>query len=385
MLGGRGAGKTRAGAEWIRAQVEGTTPLTAGICRRIALVGETLLAVREVMIEGPSGLRTITPSELRPEFIASRGLLIWPNGAQAQVFSARRPDNLRGPQFDAAWCDELAKWQYDRACWDMLQFGLRLGKQPRQVVTTTPRPTRLIKQLMADPNCHVTRSSTRANRAHLAPGFVEELLRRYDGTRLGRQEIEAELVEDIVGALWTQELIARHRIATAPPLQRIVVAIDPPAMSGAKADACGICVVGRDVLDHAYVLADETVQGLRPAAWARKVVSVYRAHSADRLVAEINQGGDLVREVVLREAPELAYRAVRATRGKLVRAEPVAALYERGLVHHVGTHKQLEQELCRYDGNAKKSPDRLDALVWGLTDLMLTRRRKEIRPTLRQL
>ncbi|MDD9797875.1 MAG: terminase family protein, partial [Alphaproteobacteria bacterium] len=209
MLGGRGAGKTRAGAEWIRAQVEGTTPLSAGTCRHIALVGETLLAVREVMIEGPSGLRTITPSELRPEFIASRGLLIWPNGAQAQVFSARRPDSLRGPQFDAAWCDELAKWQYDRDCWDMLQFGLRLGNRPRQVVTTTPRPTRLIKQLMADPNCHVTRSSTHANRAHLAPGFVEELLRRYDGTRLGRQEIEAELVEDIVGALWTHELIAR--------------------------------------------------------------------------------------------------------------------------------------------------------------------------------
>lgn len=384
MLGGRGAGKTRAGAEWIRTQVEGCTPLSIGRCQHIALVGETISAVREVMIDGPSGIRPISPPETRPDYIASRKILVWPNGAKAQVFSAYKPDALRGPQFDAAWCDELAKWRYDRACWDMLQFGLRLGNFPRQVVTTTPQPTQLIRDLIKDPSCHVSRASSHVNRAHLAPGFLEELMRRYEGTRLGRQEIDAELLDDISGALWSPALISAHRVETSPPLIRKVMAIDPPCITGPKADACGIVIAGCDSQHHGYVLADETVSGLSPARWAQKVAALYDTHKVDCLVAEINQGGDLIREIVLRYAPHIHYRPVRALRGKLLRAEPVAALYERGFVHHVGLMKYLEQEMCRYDGRGQKSPDRMDALVWALTDLLLTKK-VDKKPQLRRL
>lgn len=384
MLGGRGAGKTRAGAEWIRAQVEGPTPLSKGRCQHIALIGETVTAVREVMIDGPSGIRTISPPETRPHYVVSRRVLVWPNGALAQVFSAHRPDALRGPQFDAAWCDELAKWRYDRACWDMLQFGLRLGDFPRQVVTTTPQPTTLIKELMKDPTCHVSRASSHANRVHLAPGFIEELMRRYEGTRLGRQEIDAEFLEDVSGALWSPALISSYRVSEAPKLARRVMAIDPPSITGPKADACGIVVVGCDNQNHAYVLADETVRGLSPAEWAQRAADIYDEHKVDCLVAEINQGGDLIREIVLRAAPHIHYRPVRAVRGKLLRAEPVAALYERGFVHHVGVFQKLENEMCRYDGRGKKSPDRMDALVWALTDLLLTKELKQ-KPQLRRL
>ena len=396
LLGGRGSGKTRAGAEWIRSRVEGPTPLQKGRSRHVALVGETLLAVREVMIEGPSGLRRIAPPETRPEYIASRHLLVWPNGASAHVFSAERPDSLRGPQFDIAWSDELTKWRHVRQCWDMLQFGLRLGSQPQQVVTTTPRPIELLKQIMANPRSYVTRSSTYANKAHLAPGFVEELRRVYEGTRLGRQEIDAEIIEDVVGALWTADMIDAARVDKAPPLSRIVVAVDPPATSGPKADACGICIAGCTAVPddgatpyrHGYILADATVQGWSPARWGQRVVELYRHYNADRVVAEINQGGDMVRQIVLQQGPEIAYRGVRATRGKMARAEPVAALYERGLVHHVGVHDKLEKQLCEYNGQfssqSEKSPDRLDALVWALTDLMLGGA-PQAQPKLRQI
>ena len=384
MLGGRGAGKTRAGAEWIRDLVEGSTPLKAGACRHIALVGETVLAVREVMIEGPSGLCAIAPTETRPAYIASRQLLNWPNGATAQIFSACHPDKLRGPQFDAAWCDELAKWRHDEECWDMLQFGLRLGKQPLQVVTTTPRPTALIKRLMKDENCIVTRVSTMANKANLAPGFVDSLLKRYAGTPLGRQEIEAELVETTPQALWSYEVICETRLAQAPQLEVLIIAVDPPSVTSPKADACGICVLGADDKGHAYVLADETVRGLSPAGWAQKVAALYQHYQADRLIAEINQGGDLVETLILRYAPNIVYRGVRAVRGKMIRAEPVAALYEQRRVHHVGVFKNLEEEMCRYDGHGKNSPDRMDALVWGLTDLLL-QRRKPVKPVIRKL
>ena len=271
LLGGRGAGKTRAGAEWVRSKVEGPTPLQKGKYRHIALVGETILSVREVMIEGPSGLRAIAPEETRPTYIASRQLLVWPNGAQAKIFSAEKPDGLRGPQFDLAWCDELAKWRYDKQCWDMLQFALRLGRKPQQVVTTTPRPTALLKTIMNNPRCHMTRSSTHANKAHLAPGFVEELMRAYEGSRLGRQEIDAEIVEEVVGALWTPEMIGANRLNSHPPLKRLVVAVDPPASTGPLADACGICVAGKDDDGHAYILEDGTVKGLSPAGWGRRV------------------------------------------------------------------------------------------------------------------
>jgi len=384
LLGGRGAGKTRAGAEWVRSRVEGRTPLAPGRCCRVALIGETLLAAREVMVEGPSGLRAIAPSDTRPTYVASRHILVWPNGAIAQLFSAERPESLRGPQFDLAWCDELAKWRHDEATWDMLQFGLRLGRQPQQAVTTTPRPTRLLKRLLRDKRCVVSRAATRANAAHLAPGFLEEIMVRYEGSRLGRQELDAELIEDVPGALWSPAELDEQRVEAAPALQRLVVAVDPPASSGPKADRCGVIVAGRSADGAAYVLEDASVQGLSPSAWAAHVAAVYRRHRADRLVAEINQGGDLIQEVVLQAARDMAFRPVRATRGKWVRAEPVAALYERGLVHHVGRMRALEDEMCRYDGSGGASPDRMDALVWALTDLMLRRERPR-RPTLRRL
>ena len=384
ILGGRGAGKTRAGAEWIRSRVEGNTPHQRGACQHVALVGETLLAVREVMIEGPSGLRTIAPQNMRPDYIASRQLLVWPNGAQAHIFSSERPDNLRGPQFDVAWCDEVAKWKHDEACWDMLQFGLRLGNKPQQVITTTPRPTKLIKRFLADSSCRISRASSHANKVHLAPGFLEELLKRYGGSPLGRQEIDAELLEEVTGALWSLDIISHYRVNQTPELKRIVVAIDPPVGSGPTADACGICVAGCDKQGHAYILEDATVQGLTPAQWSQKAVQVYHRYKADRLVAEVNQGGELVKEIILRDDPNIAYKSVRALRGKLVRAEPIAAFYERGLVHHVGVHKELEQQLCQYEGCGTSSPDRLDALVWALTELMMSSHQSN-NPILRQL
>ncbi len=381
MLGGRGAGKTRAGAEWVRMQAE--LPTAEGGCRHFALVGETYGAARAVMVEGPSGLLATAPPDFRPVFRPSLNLLQWPNGAQARLFSAERPDALRGPQFDAAWCDELAKWRYDEKTWDMLQFGLRLGQQPRQVVTTTPRPTALIKRLLADEKCAVSRASTEDNRENLAPGFIEDIVGRYQGTQLGRQELNAELVEEVAQALWSPALLARQQCQHLPAFETVLVALDPPASSGPKADACGIIVMARGVDGHAYVLADETVQGLGPTAWARRVVRAYHDFEADCLVAEVNQGGELVRDIVLREAAEINFQPVRAKLGKIARAEPVAALYERGLVFHRGRFKQLEEEMCHYIGHGQ-SPDRLDALVWGLTWLML-RRRKSAAPKLRRL
>lgn len=380
MLGGRGAGKTRAGAEWVRAQVEEPS---GKACRRIALIGETYGAARAVMVEGASGLLAISPPDFRPVFFASRNLLLWPNGAEARLFSSERPDALRGPQFDAAWCDELAKWRHDDMTWDMLQFGLRLGARPRQVVTTTPRPTRLVKRLVADPKCAVTRASTAANRANLAPSFFADIIGRYEGTRLGRQELEAQIIEDMPGALWTRALLDNRRIRNAPTLTRRIVALDPPASSGPKADACGIIVLGTGEDGCAYVLDDRSVQGLSPRNWARRVIAAYEDYKADLLVAEVNQGGELVRELVLREAPHIVFQPVRAVHGKLIRAEPVAALYERGQVYHAGAFEALEDEMCAYVG-AGRSPDRLDALVWGLTWLML-RRTRAAKPVIRRL
>lgn len=322
------------------------------------------------MVEGPSGLLAVSPPDWRPQFFASRQLLVWPNGAEARLFSAERPDALRGPQFDAAWCDELAKWRHDEATWDMLQFALRLGAEPRQVVTTTPRPTPLIKRLLGDPNCVVTRSATTDNEANLAPGFLEAVVGRYVGTALGRQELDGELLEDAPGALWQRASLEGLRKSPPQVLVETIVALDPPASSGPTADTCGIIVLARDTQGCAYVLEDASVQGLSPAGWAGVVRSVYRAHSADALVGEINQGGELVREIILRDAPDINFQPVRAIVGKLLRAEPVAALYERGRVFHAGRFARLEDEMCRYAGSGK-SPDRLDALVWGVSWLLL--------------
>lgn len=368
MLGGRGAGKTRAGAEWVRGLAR------AEADARIALVGETLADARAVMVEGVSGLLAVHPPERRPRYEPSKRQVIFASGAIAQLFSAEDPESLRGPQFTAAWCDELGKWRRPQDTWDMLQFGLRLGRAPRQMVTTTPRPIPLIKALLADPRVAVTRVATRANAANLAPSFLSAVVGRYRGTRLGRQELEAELLEDRPDSLWPRALLERCRVVAAPPLRRVVVAVDPPASSSAGADACGIVVAGLSEEGHAYVLADLTRAGLRPLDWARRVVAAYHAHEADRIVVEVNQGGDMVEAVLAQVDRSVPVRAVRAYRGKYLRAEPVAALYEQGRVAHVGAFPALEDEMSDFgaDGlSGGASPDRVDALVWALTDLCL--------------
>jgi phage terminase large subunit-like protein len=377
ILGGRGSGKTRSGAEWVRGLALGKPPFASAPVGRIALIGETLQDARAVMIDGPSGLLAIHPRAERPAYNASRRELAWPNGAVAQLFSADDPESLRGPQFGAAWADELAKWRRAPEAWDMLQFCLRLGNAPRQAVTTTPRPTPLLKRLLADPRTAVSRSATQANAANLAPGFLDSVVARYRGTRLGRQELEGELIDDRPDALWRREAIDAARVDAAPPLARIVVAVDPPVTSGARADACGIVACGRAGDGRAFVLADATTQGRAPLDWARAAIRLYESLAADCIVAEVNQGGELVREMLRQVSPGVPVRMVRATRGKFLRAEPVAALYERGLVAHAGAWPELEDQMCDFgpeglsDG---RSPDRVDALVWALTELMLGER-----------
>jgi len=373
LLGGRGSGKTRAGAEWVRGVALGRAPFARQPAGRIALIADTLDDARAVMVEGDSGLLSIHPPGERPNYAASKRELEWPNGARARLFSASDPDSLRGPQFDAAWCDELAKWPRAEQAWDMLQFGLRLGERPRQVVTTTPRPTPLIKRLLADPKTAVTRAATHANAANLAPAFLEAIIDRYRGTRLGRQELDGEVIEDRSDSLWQRDAIEGARVTSPPPLSRIVVAVDPPVTSGERADACGIIAAGRGEDGRACVLADATVQGARPTVWAGAAARLYDSLEADCIVAEVNQGGELVADVLAQVAPHAPIRTVRAGRGKYARAEPVAALYERGLVSHAGVFPALEDEMCAFgpDGLEHGSPDRVDALVWALSDLML--------------
>jgi phage terminase large subunit-like protein len=373
MLGGRGAGKTRLGAEWVRALAQGIPPYADRPHGRIALVGETEHDVRAVMVEGPSGLLRISPRSERPVWIPSRRRLEWHSGAVAEIFSADVPDSLRGPQFEAAWCDELAKWRDVESTFDMLQFGLRLGPQPRQLITTTPRPIPLLKRLLADPRSAVTRAATHANAAHLSPAFLDEVIGRYAGTRLGRQEIDGEIVEDRPDALWSRALIESARVRAAPELQRIVIGIDPPASSRQGADACGLVAAGRSEDGCIYVLEDATVAGLAPAGWAARAVALYRRHNANSIVAEGNQGGEMVRAVLQAVDAGVPVRIVHATRGKYLRAEPVAALYAQARVRHVGAaFALLEDEMCAFglDGLAGGgSPDRLDAMVWAVTEL----------------
>ncbi|WP_445040217.1 DNA-packaging protein [Terrihabitans sp. B22-R8] len=373
FLGGRGAGKTRAGAEWVRGLALGLKDFTPEPIGRIALVGETAADVREVMVEGVSGILAIS-GRRRPLWEPSRRRLTWPNGAVAQCFSAEDPEALRGPQFGAAWCDELAKWKQADAVWDMLQFGLRLGARPRQMVTTTPRPLPLLKRLMADPRTAVTHAATSANAFHLAPDFLEAIVGRYAGTRLGRQELDGEIIDDRPDALWTRDGIEAGRLEQAPVLGRIVVAVDPPAGGGRRSDACGIVVAGTGSDGIVYVLADETVNVARPDLWAAKAVAAWRTHEADALIAEANQGGEMVRAVIAQADPNIPVRLVHATRGKWLRAEPVASLYAQGRVRHVGPLPGLEDEMCDFglDGlSGGHSPDRLDAMVWAVTALAL--------------
>ncbi len=393
ILGGRGAGKTRAGAEWVRAEVEGATPGAPGRSARVALVGETLDQVREVMVFGESGLLAVSPPDRRPVWEATRRRLVWPNGAVAQAFSAHEPEALRGPQFDAAWVDELAKWKRAEAAWDMLQFGLRLGEHPRQVVTTTPRNVGVLKAILANPTSVTTHAPTLANRAYLAKSFLDEVYARYGGTRQGRQELDGVLLDDVEGAMWTSAALESARIDTPPAFSRIVVAVDPPVTGHAGSDDCGIVVVGA-ITDgppadwRAVVIEDASVSAASPTDWARAALAARARHGADRVVAEVNQGGDLVETVLRQIDPMVPFRAVRATRGKTLRAEPVAALYEQGRVAHLRGLGDLEGQMCRmstmgYQGSG--SPDRLDALVWALTDLMVEPALKAMNPTLRTL
>jgi phage terminase large subunit-like protein len=370
VMGGRGAGKTRTGAEWVRAGVEGPYPRF----ETIALVGQTHHDVREVMVEGVSGLLSVFPSSQRPTFEPTRRRVVFDNGAVAMLFSAEDPDSLRGPQFSAAWCDELAKWRYDEATWDMLQFGLRLGDHPQQIVTTTPRPTALIRRLMADKGTVISRASTKDNAANLAQGFLKAVNERYGGTRLGRQELDGELVEDRDDALWQRADLERDRVKEAPELIRIVIAVDPPVTARKTSDACGIIACGLGEDGRAYVLEDASLPQASPERWAQCAVDLWHRLKADCLVVEVNQGGDMVKSVIAQVDARVPVTSVRASRGKYLRAEPVATLYAQGKVHHVGAFPELEDEMCDFGLKGLsngRSPDRMDALVWALTALML--------------
>jgi predicted phage terminase large subunit-like protein len=368
LLAGRGFGKTRTGAEYVRAMVGMRK------ARRIALVAPTAADARGVMVEGESGLLSIGPPEDRPDYEPSKHLLSWPNGAIATTYSADEPDRLRGPQHDLAWCDELAAWRYPQA-WDILLLGLRLGADPRAVVTTTPRPTRFIRDLLADPKVAVTHGRTTENKKNLAPAFLDQIVRRYEGTRLGRQELDAEILEDVPGALWSHGVIDAARADAAPELTRMVVAVDPAVSSDEHADETGIVVAGKDANGHGYVLADLSGR-YTPTEWARAAIAAYRAHQADRIVAEVNNGGEMVEATLRIVDPGVPFTAVHAARGKVARAEPVAALYEQGRVHHLGAFPALEDQMCGFAHDfdraaAGYSPDRVDALVWALSELLV--------------
>lgn len=369
LMGGRGSGKTRAGAEWVRA-------LAARRIGPIALVGETMTEAISIMVRGESGILNVHAEEERP--VLRGNMLRWPNGVEAMILSASDPDRFRGPQFAAAWCDEVAKWPRSEEAWDQLQFGLRLGDQPRQLATTTPKPTRLIKRLLSDPHAVVTRMRTEENQAQLAPTFLQAVVARYRGSVLGRQELDGELIEDLPGALWQRGMFKSFE---GGALERIVVAVDPPVTGTARSDACGMIVAGRQG-ERVVVLEDCTLKPAAPLAWARRAVAAFHVHGADSIVVEVNQGGDLVRSVITQIDGQVPVREVRASRGKWLRAEPVAALYGRGLVSHAEGLTALEDEMCAFGPDGKSeghSPDRVDALVWAVTELVLNDKRPRVR------
>lgn len=381
LLAGRGFGKSRCGSEWVRQMA-----LDHPGCL-IALVGETAADVRKVMVEGDSGILNISPPDFMPIYSPANRQLTWPNGSKAFTYNATQPDQLRGPQHHFAWCDEIAKWQYMQDSWDQLQFGLRLGDNPKQVVTTTPRPLPLIKKLVADPTTAVTRGRTMDNASNLAAPFLKQIEEKYGGTRLGRQELDGEILDDIPGALWQRALIDEARVFETPlDMDRVIVAVDPAASSEEGSDENGIVVVGmaRDSDGYArgYVLEDGSLRG-SPEEWATRAVHLYRKWSADRIVAEKNQGGDMVEAVIRAVDRSVPIKLVHASRGKIIRAEPISALYEQKRVHHVGRHDLLEDQMCTFSvdnirGNGMGSPDRVDALVWGLTEVFdkITGRRR---------
>lgn len=378
-LAGRGWGKTRTGAEWVRENVEGEK------AKRIALVAATVGDYRRVMIEGESGILAVSRPDFMPIWEPSLYTLTWPNGAIATCYSSEKPDRLRGPQHDLAWCDELAAWKHAAETWDMLQFGLRLGERPRTLVTTTPRPIRVIRDLVKDPHTAVTGGPTYDNAANLSARFIRTVIRKYEGTTIGRQELHAELLSEVPGALWKRATIDANRVnpEDVPRFLRVVVAIDPAVTSGEKSDDTGIISVGLGTDFHAYVLRDDTCH-VDPRSWARVAIDRYWELGADAIVAEVNNGGDLVGVVVAIEDPRVPVHEVHASRGKRTRAEPVSALSEQGRVHHVKypatqdasgriipALEDLEDQLCTWTQDDEDSPDRLDAYVWAITALML--------------
>lgn len=376
ILAGRGAGKTRTGAEWVRAIAEAASEA------RIALVGPTASDCRDTMVEGESGILSICPNSNRPTYEPSKRRLTWPNGVIATMFSSEEPERLRGPQHGAAWCDELGAWRNVNETWSMLQFGLRLGKRPRQVITTTPKPIKLLRELVAryGQDVVITRGSTYDNRANLAPSFFSQIVKVYEGTRLGRQELNAEILDDVQGALWNRDMIevTREPAGSVFDLKRVVVAIDPAISVGEDSDETGIIVAGLDWDDHHAFVIEDLSGKYSPTEWAMKAVAAYRRHRADRIVAESNQGGEMVENTLRVVDSNVPIRMVHAKRGKLIRAEPVSALYEQRRVHHVGAFEALEDQLCTFAPGVSDSPDRLDALVYAISDLMVERPRAQL-------
>lgn len=365
LLSGRGFGKTRTGAEWIRARA------ASGKYGRIALVAETAADARDVMIEGESGILAISPPWFRPDYEPSKRRLTWPNEAIATTYSGKEPEQLRGPQHDTAWVDELAKFKYPDDTWDNLELGLRLGPDPRCVVTTTPKPIKIIKSLLTDSDVTITRGSSYENIGNLAPSFIRRVIKKYEGTTLGRQELWAQLLDDAQGALWKRARIDELRVIKAPDFVRIVVAIDPAASDTEESDETGIIIAGLGADGHGYVLDDLSLQA-SPDGWARAAVTGYHTLRADRIIGEVNNGGDMVEFTVRTVDPNVPFRAVHASRGKVTRAEPISALYEQGRIHHVGTFGGLEDQMCSWEpATGMRSPDRIDALVWAFTELML--------------
>lgn len=368
ILAGRGWGKSRTGSEWVRARA-----LSEPV--RIALVGLTAADARDVMVEGESGILAVHAEHERPLYEPSKRRLTWPNGSLATCYNASEPDQLRGPQHHYAWVDELAKFPQAQELWDQLAFGLRLGQHPQSMVTTTPRPLPIIKRLMADKGTVTTRGKTLDNSSNLAPGAVAALMERYDGTRLGRQELGGEIVDDVPGALWTREMLDTSRVKVAPDMARVVVAIDPSGTDGGEdGDEVGIVVAGRGVDGRGYVLCDRSCR-LSPDGWARRAITAYHEYGGDRIVAERNFGGAMVQAVVRNADRSVPFKEVVASRGKAIRAEPVSALFEQGRVSIVGSLPELEDQLVLMTPGGylgEGSPDRLDAMVWALSEVMLT-------------
>ncbi len=372
LMAGRGWGKTRTGAEWTRHQM---TPIKFGGLgrKRFALVGATAADVRDVMVEGESGILAISPPWFRPDYKPSKRRLIWPNGAIATLYSAEKPNRLRGPSHDGAWADELAAWRNPEA-WDMLLLGLRLGKTPAQVcVTTTPKPVPHIKDLLQKTGTIVTKGTTYENLNNLSPRFREEVLAKYEGTRLGRQEINAELLEDAPGSLWKRWQIDKYRIKGGKlpcAMKRIVVGVDPEATSKEQSAETGIIVAGEGEDEQGYALDDMTLRG-SPAVWGARVVQAFHRHHANKVVAEANNGGEMVAHTIHTVDPNVPVEMVYASRGKYTRAEPVAALAEQGKIHHLGSFPELEDQQCQWTPG-EPSPDRMDAYVWAFSSLFVT-------------